>query len=62
MFGLLLGGWLVLMAHDVSRPPSPDGCMPVLLRHAIAGARARGMAPTTMTQALDLSGLPRMPS
>lgn len=56
------GGWLIFTAHDVRRDPSPYGCTPALLRHAIEGARARGMALATMARALDACGLPGRPS
>lgn len=56
------GGWLIFTGHDVRPRPSPYGCTPELLRHAIEGAASRGMALCTMARALDACGLPGRPS
>ena len=51
-------GWLVLTMHDVAPQPSPYGCTGDILSLAIAGARTRGMDILTMSDALNLCGLP----
>lgn len=35
-------GWLVFFSHDVSEDPSPYGCTPAMLEHALTAARAAG--------------------
>lgn len=51
-------GWLILTVHGVEPEPDPFGCEPRTLSLAIDGARARGMRVLTMTEALDVCGLP----
>jgi peptidoglycan/xylan/chitin deacetylase (PgdA/CDA1 family) len=36
------GGWLVFFSHDVSDDPSPYGCTPAMLEHALAATRDAG--------------------
>jgi hypothetical protein len=37
-------GWLIFYSHDVEAVPSPYGCSPALLRHALETA-SRGKVP-----------------
>ena len=48
--------WVIFYTHDVAERPSRYGCTPGLLAHALAGARRRGIAPTTVAQGLALIG------
>jgi peptidoglycan/xylan/chitin deacetylase (PgdA/CDA1 family) len=50
-------GWLIFYSHDVAAEPSPFGCTPALLRHALEAARRRGVAVMTVAQALRACGL-----
>lgn len=50
-------GWLILYGHDVADQPSPYGCTPALLRHALEAACRRGVAIMTVAQALRASGI-----
>lgn len=50
-----VNGWLIFYTHDVAAKPSPFGCSPQLLEHALTGARQRGITIHTMTEALRCS-------
>jgi len=50
-------GWLIFYGHDVAAEPSPYGCTPDLLRHALEAASRRGVAVMTVDGALRASGL-----
>lgn len=50
-------GWLIFYGHDVAATPSPYGCSPALLRHALDVARRRDVAIMTVAEALRASGI-----
>jgi hypothetical protein len=50
-------GWLILTLHDVGERPSPYGCTPALLSHALNEARRRGFVIAPIRDALTLAGL-----
>ena len=50
------GGWLIFYGHDVVDAPSPYGCTPVLLRHALEAAEKRSMPIVTVAEALRRIG------
>lgn len=50
------GGWLIFYGHDVVDRPSPYGCTPALLRHALKAARTRNMPIVTVAEALRRIG------
>ncbi|MET4390840.1 peptidoglycan/xylan/chitin deacetylase (PgdA/CDA1 family) [Bradyrhizobium sp. F1.4.3] len=50
------GGWLIFYSHDVVDAPSPYGCTPALLRHALKAAETRGMPIVTVAEALRRIG------
>jgi peptidoglycan/xylan/chitin deacetylase (PgdA/CDA1 family) len=45
-------GWLIFYSHDVADTPSPWGCTPGLLRHALDAAKRRNMPMVSVAQAL----------
>jgi peptidoglycan/xylan/chitin deacetylase (PgdA/CDA1 family) len=45
-------GWLIFYTHDVADTPSPWGCTPGLLRHALESARRRNMPMVSVAEAL----------
>jgi hypothetical protein len=45
-------GWLIFYGHDVSDRPSPYGCSPALLAHALEAARQRKIQALTMAEAM----------
>ena len=45
-------GWLIFYGHDVAETPSPYGCSPNLLKHAIEAASRRSIPVLTMAEAL----------
>ncbi|HTK33953.1 MAG TPA: polysaccharide deacetylase family protein [Caulobacteraceae bacterium] len=49
-------GWLVFFSHDVSDDPSPYGCTPAMLEHALASARAAGFDVLPVKEALAAAG------
>jgi peptidoglycan/xylan/chitin deacetylase (PgdA/CDA1 family) len=49
-------GWLIFYGHDVADDPSPYGCTPSLLRHALDAAARRNVAVLTVAGALDAAG------
>lgn len=50
------GGWLIFYGHDVADVPSPYGCSPNLLRHALEAAERRSMPIVTIAEALRRIG------
>jgi peptidoglycan/xylan/chitin deacetylase (PgdA/CDA1 family) len=50
------GGWLIFYGHDVVDAPSPYGCSPDLLRHALKSAGKRNMPIVTVAEALRRIG------
>lgn len=48
----LSGGWLIFYGHDVTAKPSPYGCTPHLLRHALKAATRRKLPIVTVAEAL----------
>jgi peptidoglycan/xylan/chitin deacetylase (PgdA/CDA1 family) len=50
------GGWLIFYGHDVANAPSPYGCTPDLMRHALQAAGKRGMPIVTVAEALRRIG------
>jgi peptidoglycan/xylan/chitin deacetylase (PgdA/CDA1 family) len=45
-------GWLIFYSHDVAAEPSPYGCSPSLLRHALDAAARRNMPILNVADAL----------
>ncbi len=45
-------GWLIFYGHDVAERPSPYGCSPALVDHALEAAARRKIPALTMTEAL----------
>jgi peptidoglycan/xylan/chitin deacetylase (PgdA/CDA1 family) len=45
-------GWLIFYGHDVAERPSPYGCTPALLQHALDAASRRKITVLTMAEAL----------
>jgi peptidoglycan/xylan/chitin deacetylase (PgdA/CDA1 family) len=56
------GGWLILTGHDVADRPSPYGCTPQLLAHALRRTAALGITVAPIDTALDLCGADPMVS
>ncbi|MBP1097735.1 polysaccharide deacetylase family protein [Bradyrhizobium diazoefficiens] len=50
------GGWLIFYGHDVVNAPSPYGCTPHLMRHALEAAGKRDMPIVTVAEALRRIG------
>jgi peptidoglycan/xylan/chitin deacetylase (PgdA/CDA1 family) len=46
-------GWLIFYGHDVTEKPSPWGCSPALLDHALEVAARRKIPVLTMAEALQ---------
>jgi peptidoglycan/xylan/chitin deacetylase (PgdA/CDA1 family) len=49
-------GWLIFYTHDVADSPSPWGCTPGLLRHALVAAGRRNMPMLSVAEALRRAG------
>ncbi len=49
-------GWLIFYSHDVETAPSPYGCTPQLLRHALDAAARRNIPALTVAGALQRAG------
>jgi peptidoglycan/xylan/chitin deacetylase (PgdA/CDA1 family) len=49
-------GWLIFYSHDVATKPSPFGCSPALLRHALEAASRRKVPILSITEALRRIG------
>jgi peptidoglycan/xylan/chitin deacetylase (PgdA/CDA1 family) len=50
-------GWLIFYSHDVEPEPSPFGCSPSLLRHALEAASRRKIRSLSVADALRLAGV-----
>src|SRR5438270_650860 len=44
-------GWLIFYGHDVTERPSPYGCSPALVNHALEAAARRKIPALTMAEA-----------
>jgi peptidoglycan/xylan/chitin deacetylase (PgdA/CDA1 family) len=51
-----VNGWLIFYGHDVAAQPSPYGCTPALLTHALEAAARRKIPVLTMAEALQCAG------
>ncbi len=49
-------GWLIFYSHDVEATPSPYGCSPSFLRHALEAASRRKIPIVTVAEALRRAG------
>jgi peptidoglycan/xylan/chitin deacetylase (PgdA/CDA1 family) len=49
-------GWLIFYGHDVEATPSPYGCSPELLRHALEAAARRKIPALNVADALRFAG------
>jgi hypothetical protein len=49
-------GWLIFYSHDVAAEPSPYGCSPSLLRHALDAAIRRKIPILNVADALRCAG------
>lgn len=49
-------GWLIFYSHDVKAAPSPYGCSPSLLRHALEAAARRKIPMLSVAAALQRAG------
>jgi peptidoglycan/xylan/chitin deacetylase (PgdA/CDA1 family) len=49
-------GWLIFYSHDVAISPSPYGCSPSLLRHALEAASQRQIRILSVADALQSAG------
>jgi peptidoglycan/xylan/chitin deacetylase (PgdA/CDA1 family) len=49
-------GWLIFYSHDVETTPSPFGCSPSLLRHALEAASRRKIPVLSVADALRRAG------
>jgi peptidoglycan/xylan/chitin deacetylase (PgdA/CDA1 family) len=49
-------GWLIFYGHDVAAAPSPYGCSPSLLRHALDAASRRNIPILSVANALQRAG------
>jgi peptidoglycan/xylan/chitin deacetylase (PgdA/CDA1 family) len=50
-------GWLIFYGHDVEATPSPYGCSPELLRHALDAAVRRDIPALSVAGALRFAGI-----
>jgi peptidoglycan/xylan/chitin deacetylase (PgdA/CDA1 family) len=53
---LASNGWLIFYGHDVEATPSPYGCSPELLRHALEAAARRKIPGLSVADALRFAG------
>jgi len=53
---LAKNGWLIFYSHDVATSPSPYGCSPALLRHALEAASQRQIRILSVADALQSAG------
>jgi peptidoglycan/xylan/chitin deacetylase (PgdA/CDA1 family) len=53
---VLKNGWLIFYTHDVKTAPSPYGCSPALLRHALDAASRRKVPILSVADALRRAG------
>jgi peptidoglycan/xylan/chitin deacetylase (PgdA/CDA1 family) len=49
-------GWLIFYSHDVANVPSPYGCSPPFLRHALDAAAQRNIPILSIAEALRRAG------
>jgi peptidoglycan/xylan/chitin deacetylase (PgdA/CDA1 family) len=49
-------GWLIFYGHDVAERPSPYGCSPALMNHALEAASRRKIPVLSMAEALRCAG------
>jgi peptidoglycan/xylan/chitin deacetylase (PgdA/CDA1 family) len=49
-------GWLIFYSHDVAEEPSPYGCSPGLINHALEAAARRKIPVLKMAEALQCAG------
>ena len=49
-------GWLIFYSHDVRAAPSPYGCSPTMLRHALETASRRKLPILSVAEALRRAG------
>jgi peptidoglycan/xylan/chitin deacetylase (PgdA/CDA1 family) len=49
-------GWLIFYGHDVADRPSPYGCSPALMNHALEAAAKRKIPVLNMAEALQCAG------
>nr|WP_300179813.1 polysaccharide deacetylase family protein [Bradyrhizobium sp.] len=50
-------GWLIFYSHDVETTPSPYGCSPEVLRHALDAAARRNIPAMSIAAALQFAGV-----
>ena len=50
-------GWLIFYTHDVTDRPSPYGCSPALVNHALEAASRRQIPVLNMAEALRCAGV-----
>lgn len=50
-------GWLIFYGHDVCPRPSPYGCSPALLEHALGAAQRRGIDILSVAEGLRSAGI-----
>jgi peptidoglycan/xylan/chitin deacetylase (PgdA/CDA1 family) len=50
-------GWLIFYTHDVADRPSPYGCSPALMNHALEAASRRQIPVLNMAEALQCAGI-----
>jgi peptidoglycan/xylan/chitin deacetylase (PgdA/CDA1 family) len=50
-------GWLIFYTHDVDGQPSPYGCSPALMNHALEAASHRKIPVLNMAEALQWAGV-----
>ena len=50
-------GWLIFYSHDVKTVPSPYGCSPSLLRHALEAALSHNVPVVSVAEALRRAGV-----
>jgi peptidoglycan/xylan/chitin deacetylase (PgdA/CDA1 family) len=50
-------GWLIFYSHDVADRPSPYGCSPALMNHALEAASRRNIPVLNMAEALRCAGV-----
>jgi peptidoglycan/xylan/chitin deacetylase (PgdA/CDA1 family) len=48
--------WIIFYSHDVANVPSPYGCSPWLLRHALEAAARRNIPALSVAEALRFAG------
>jgi peptidoglycan/xylan/chitin deacetylase (PgdA/CDA1 family) len=50
-------GWLIFYSHDVAEEPSPYGCSPALMTHALKAASRRKIPVLSVAEALRCAGV-----